>query len=170
MKKLLIIPSLVLLAATAFAVTNESLFRKGEATLDLAYAYSQNKEKLNDTFDRSGREGVHGVAAGGAYWFHRNVAFGVDSVIGNLSDTSDALVDNVNVSIIARLPVGVVAPYVLTGGGRDIEAGEYTVHAGAGLEWRLHKNVGVFGEGRYVWSQGSLEDHAQARLGIRFAL
>jgi hypothetical protein len=66
---------------------------------------------------------------------------------------------------------GFALPLIFGGGGYAVDgAGEGTIHAGGGLEWRIvPEKIGIFAEGRYTWSTGSNHgDAAQARLGVRF--
>lgn len=78
------------------------------------------------------------------------------------------LLQAASLSGIVRYPIGRFAPYALAGGGRDFHEGEYTVHAGAGLELRLHRGLGAFVEGRYVLTMNEPET-IQFRAGLRVA-
>lgn len=169
MKKHLTALCLALAFSLQPSVFAADLFRSGEVTLDLAATASDTKAKFNDAFDRSFSGADLGVSLGGAYWAHRNFGVGFDLTIPDADSTSEALFDDLNVSFLARVPIGHLSPYALAGGGRNIEHGEYTAHAGAGVEWRFNELLGTFAEYRYVWSQGSGEDTAQIRTGIRLA-
>lgn len=146
----------------------ESLFTTG-LTLDLAGTYSDAKAKFDDTFDHSARGGRWGVAVGATYWLHEYVGVGADAVLPDWNNVDRHWVGNANVSGYLRYPFGKIAPYALGGVGRNFTAGDYTIHAGAGVEYRIQPHVGLFAEARYIWGFYRSPEYAQARVGIRFA-
>lgn len=114
-------------------------------------------------FERDGRLGAGG---GIQYFFHRNLGIEAEAYSEN---TAHHLVDYVNGNLIARFPLGSsgVAPYIFGGGGRQLDP-IYQWHwdAGGGLEWRFSPHVGVFLDGRYVWTDET-RDYGLGRGGLR---
>ncbi len=69
-----------------------------------------------------------------------------------------------------RFPFDCFAPYVFgTAGGLVDGNNSFAVGAGGGVEYRFAPSVGVFTDGRYVWADGSDEQHIFIRGGVRFA-
>lgn len=63
-----------------------------------------------------------------------------------------------------------LAPYVMVGGGADFEKGRYSLgfgNVGAGIEYRITDNIGLFSDGRYYY--GGSGNVANIRGGLRFA-
>jgi len=75
-------------------------------------------------------------------------------------------------SLIFRLPIGEtgLAPYAFCGGGYQFDPVDTSfLHAGAGLEYRFTHNVGIFVDGRWVWSDRD-RNYGLARAGFRFCV
>ena len=161
---------IALLAIITLNLNAASPYAQGEVTADVFGTYSQSKAKLNDAFDREFKNGTYGAGLGFNYFFHRNFALGVDAVVPSAAHATHSFFDQVNLDLTARLPLGdsAFAPYATGGLGRNMDTGEYTSHAAAGLEYRIAKAVGVFVEGRYTWGSRDNTDFAQARAGLRF--
>jgi len=170
MKKL----TLTFLASLAFVATSfagqelkeykpvvEPCFKDTELQLDIFASYSGTT---------SG--GSHGDGFGGGlgvnYFFTRNLGVAVS---GNLYDGDVNGVWNIDADLVLRFPIEgsiCIAPYIMAGGGLETNGSTTgTFNAGAGLEWRATQSIGIFGEGRYIWSAAD-EDGVQARLGLRF--
>ena len=61
-----------------------------------------------------------------------------------------------------------LAPYVVVGGGAGWDGTAVGFgHVGGGLEWRFHKNIGLFADGRYFY--GAPDGIGVLRSGLRFA-
>ena len=65
------------------------------------------------------------------------------------------------------------APYLFGGAGGlyAVGQGRFEGHAGAGLEYRFTKQIGIFGDGRYVWvdgHHGNIPQFGLFRLGLNF--
>lgn len=80
-----------------------------------------------------------------------------------------------NGSLFLRLPIegAGFAPYIFGGGGRQWKyLTEWTVHGGAGLEFRFNRYTALFGDARRVFSvshrDGDELDYWLARAGLRF--
>jgi hypothetical protein len=118
------------------------------------------------SLNRIERNGKLGAGLGVQYFFHRMLGVSVDAYS---ESTGDHLIDNVNADLIARFPIANtgVAPYILGGGGRQIDPlYQWTVNAGAGIEWRFSPHVGIFIDGRYVWADET-KDYGLGRAGLR---
>ncbi|MFQ3577687.1 MAG: hypothetical protein SNJ52_01575 [Verrucomicrobiia bacterium] len=69
-----------------------------------------------------------------------------------------------------RFPTDCLAPYVFgTVGGIVDGENVFSVGGGAGLEYRLSPQIGLFGDGRYVYGDGGDETSVFVRAGLRFA-
>ncbi len=113
------------------------------------------------------RDGELGLGTGLTYFFHRNV--GVEAY-GFTESTHNNFFDYVGGNLIARFPLfeSGVAPYVLGGGGRQLDPlYQWYWDAGGGIEWRFVKSFGVFVDARYVWAD-TTKDYGLGRLGLKF--
>ena len=149
------------------AAAEGDLFSAKEFTLDLSGVYGVGKAKLNDVFDQHYKHGDYGIAAGVTYWATEYFGAGADILLPAVDDVRGSIISDISLSLKGRYPIGKVAPYVLAGGGRNVKAGKYTVHAGVGLDYRFAKKWSAFGEFRTIWT----DDHAyqaQPRLGISY--
>lgn len=75
-------------------------------------------------------------------------------------------------SVIARFPIETarLGPYIYGGGGANFDGERIgTGHLGGGLDFRMNRNVGVFSDGRYIFTGKDANDAATFRLGMRFA-
>ena len=149
--------------------TADDKYRANELSLDLFGSYQHPEHKLSHLFQTDIRN--HGVWGGGIgvnYFFTKQVGIGADM---NIPNNDGAFVDQVQGSLIARVPIGNsgFAPYVFGGGGRGFDpVDEWLGHAGVGGEFRLNRMTGVFVDGRYVWADRS-SNRALFRAGLRFA-
>ncbi len=79
----------------------------------------------------------------------------------------------VTANFILRYPVELCnvcfAPYIFGGGGGLFDGEKVGFgDAGAGLEWRITPNFGVFGDWRWIFTGKGKNDISQSRGGIRF--
>ena len=114
------------------------------------------------------RDGNFGPGLGIAYFPHR--FFGLQGEAYSDSSRGSYFVDAAGAHFIGRFPAGAagVAPYVLSGVGRQFDPGpQWTWDAGAGVEWRFLRHVGIFSDARYVWAEKSA-DFGYMRVGINF--
>jgi hypothetical protein len=73
--------------------------------------------------------------------------------------------------LILRLPLGQsgFAPYIFGGGGHQFDAVKlWFGQAGAGMEYRFTRHVGVFLDARTVWPNET-KFYGVARAGMRFS-
>ncbi len=143
-------------------------FRANEFSVDLFASYVRGEaDEWDDVFDDTDG-GRWGGGLGVNYFFTRWVGVGADAVVHN---NRGAFVDHINSSLILRVPIDAIslAPYFMAGGGRTFDPDKsWSLHAGAGLEFRLNANTGIFVDGRYFWAEDSVE-YSQLRSGLRFA-
>lgn len=77
-----------------------------------------------------------------------------------------------NASGIFRYPFGApgLAPYVFAGFGRQWDhAAQWLGHVGAGVEYRLNPETGIFVDAREVFA-AKTDDYILVRFGFRFNL
>jgi hypothetical protein len=125
------------------APPKERLFPANQLNLDLFGTYADR--------DRYGNSVNHGGGGVGLdYFFTRYLGIGADSYLEEWKWPY-----RVNGSAIVRLPLPAplhgLALYGLGGGGREFKnVAQYTWHGGGGVEWKLSRNFGIFGDIREV--------------------
>ena len=137
----------------------DTLFKAGEVSIDL----------FGDTqFSLADPQGMDWGAGVGLNFFPvRHVGVGVEAAS---SDFTGSFVDRVSLSLLARLPLEGqgIAPYAFGGAGWEWEGSrDYTLHAGAGLEFRTRAGWGLFMDMRQVFRDG--QNSQTARAGVRIA-
>jgi hypothetical protein len=121
----------------------ENLYPSNQLNLDLFGTYANR-----DRFGNSVNHGGGGV--GLDYFFTPNLGIGADSYVEEWKWPY-----RVNGSAILRLPLprpfSKLAIYGLGGGGREFKnVPQYTWHGGGGAEFKLSRNMGIFGDIREV--------------------
>ena len=157
-------------AATAEDYSEDNpLFRANEVSLDLFGSLSVGQETLNDITDERVRDdGRLGMGLGANYFFTRHLGLGGDAYTEN---AGHSFVDNASGNLIFRIPLDSIhlAPYAYGGGGRQFDpTGLWFAQAGAGLEVRFTRNIGLFADGRYVFTDGT-GNIGVGRLGFRYS-
>jgi len=106
-----------------------------------------------------------GGGVGLNYFFNRYVGIGADSYVEEWKAPY-----RVNGSVFLRAPIpgGIgLAPYGFGGGGRELKyVPQWTLHGGAGLEFRFNQYSGLFIDGRRVFPDKT-PDYTLARAGVR---
>jgi hypothetical protein len=147
----------------------DSLFRANETSLDLFGTVSVGQEIINHiSRHRVEDNGRLGLGLGGNHFFTRNIGLGVDAYTEN---TQHSFVDNSSANLIVRFPIDAIhlAPYVFGGAGYQFDpSGLWFGQAGGGLEVRFTKNLGIFTDARYVFTDGT-RNFGVGRLGLRCA-
>ena len=112
------------------------------------------------------------------YYFNTNFALGASAewadveAPGGSSSVGGVYAANATY----RFPIGMVAPYLLVGGGVQDFGGstEITARGGAGLQVALTSQFGLFGDWIYNFPGGGggdddFQDFQEVRFGLRFA-
>jgi hypothetical protein len=145
------------------------LFRAGETSLDLFGSLSVGQETIdNISKERVKDDGRLGAGAGINHFFTRHLGLGFDAYTEN---TQHSLVDNTSGNLIVRIPIDSIhlAPYAYGGAGYQFDpTGLWFGQAGGGLEVRFSRQVGIFIDGRYVFTDGA-RNVGVGRLGLRLA-
>lgn len=158
----------VIAIVTALPTQAEDMFTDGETSVDLAGTYTAAQPGgPAEVFDTNARHGDFGVSVGVSHFLTKHIGLSLDATVPAVDDVSGVLVENVSLGVVARLPLGKVAPYVEAGGGRDFETDRWTTHAGTGVEWRFTRNLSSFVGARYTFASSHGEDDLQFRVGIR---
>ena len=132
------------------------LYRPAEVSIDLFGSYTDHDVRSG------GEDEAWGGGLGVNFFFSRMIGIGVDSHTDRWQFPQHA-----NASLIVRFPSSAgFAPYGFGGAGRDWDNGQWTAHAGGGLELRLNKYTGLFADGRRVFPEDT-PDYTFARAGIR---
>jgi hypothetical protein len=142
-------------------------YTANELSLDMFGSYIAGERRAEDLFKTNIRHGVWGGGVGVNYFFTREIGIGGDI---NIPDDGGNFVNNIDGSLIARIPIvnSGLAPYVFGGGGRQTEpVWQWTGHAGVGLEYRFNPVTGIFADGRYMWVDKTA-DEILFRAGVRF--
>ncbi len=145
------------------------LYRDQEFTVDVFGGGTLDEHDVNHlNGSRIRRNGRAGLGGGGSLFFTRYL--GIEGEV--YTENPDAhFIDETSGSLVLRVPIGEtgLAPYIFGGGGHlfDPVANNFG-HAGAGLEFRFCPNVGVFADGRWVFTE-SLGNYGMGRAGLRIA-
>ena len=172
-KKLLVIGAGIVVAATVGrSAPLEDRFRYQPQAVDKFPLQEMNLDLFGTyaTRDRYGNSGDFGGGGVGlSYFFTRYVGIGADSYIEEWKWPY-----RVNGSLILRAPLpqlGGLAPYAFGGGGRQFKyVPQWTFHGGGGLEFRMNRYTGLFGDARRVFSDlSSSRDYTLVRGGLRLS-
>ena len=151
------------------STSDYSLYREQELQLDLFGTGTLNEQTIDHISGSSvEHNGRLGLGAGANYFFTRCIGVGGDFYTEN---TAHIFVDSASGNLIARLPIGDtgVAPYIFGGAGHDFyQVAQTFGQAGAGVEFRFTRNVGLFIDARYVFPD-TTEDYGVGRAGLRFS-
>lgn len=150
------------------------LFTANETTLDFFGTYLNPEHNFTSFPNRNIHRGTWGGGVGMNYFWSKDVGIGADT---SFQDGESKFVNHVGGNLMVRFPIEPLrmAPYVFAGGGRNFDPiGSWFGDAGGGLEFRLNHNLGIFGDGRYIWNDRAIRadgtrDSLLLRAGIRVA-
>ena len=152
------------------SMDNSPLYRSQELDLDLFGTASIGHQTLEHiSGDRLRRHALYGGGGGLTYFFCKYV--GVGGEYDAESRDGGGFFDNAEGNIFLRVPIldTGLAPYVFGGGGYEFQDVRQDFgQAGAGLEFRFCRHVGIFADGRYVFADKT-DNYAQVRVGLRVA-
>ena len=149
--------------------SDSNLYRAQEFSVDL-FGVGTIDQHTIDHFsgNRVKHNGVLGGGAGINYFFTRYVGIGGDAYVEH---PDHHYIETPSANLILRLPImdTGLAPYVFGGGGYQFdEAGQDFAQGGGGVEFRFEKDIGLFVDGRYVFTDKT-ENYAAVRAGIRLS-
>lgn len=145
------------------------LYRCNELSLDAFGTASLGQHTLAHLSGSRVRHNTEfGAGVGLNYFITRNFGLGADVYSEN---TSGPFLDSASANLILRLPLGQsgFAPYIFGGGGQQFDMAKACFgQAGAGIEYRFTRQMGVFVDARAVLPEKT-RGYGLARLGLRFA-
>ena len=157
------------LGAEKAAFSKDDRYRAQEVDVDIFASGSLGQTTLEHlSGSRITHDGRLGAGVGLGYFFTRNFGVGVDAYTENVGHS---FVDSASANFIARVPLGNsgFAPYAFGGGGYQFDpVALWYGQAGAGLEFRFTRSVGLFVDGRYVFTDGT-PNYGLFRGGLRLA-
>ncbi|MEI8386487.1 MAG: hypothetical protein WCG76_02705 [Verrucomicrobiota bacterium] len=176
MKKLsLTIVMAVAVVGSAFAGTSAKTF-KDKVVVEPTCKFRDMEFQI-DTF-YSGvvgtRNSTLGTGSGGGlglnFFFAKYFGIGWEGSLYSNQGTASWM--PVNGNFFVRFPICAInlAPYVMVGGGADFQRNRASIgygNVGAGVEYRITNNIGLFTDGRYMY--GGSGNVANIRGGLRFA-
>ncbi len=154
--------ALTLLAIGAVFARGEDVYAKGDFTVSPFASY-----RVTEWGADNGKFGA-GLAVG--YHLRDNVAIELETlsegytsapVIGSLTEAG------ANLKWYLPLKQSGLAPYALIGYTRNLDEDQNRMNAGAGIEWRFTKVVGVFADGRWTHDFNRV-GHSLFRSGLTF--
>ena len=175
-KTLTLLAVVIATAATSFAGTDskkvvvapqQDLFRAGEVQVDAALVGAAGK------FNGHNNVGALGGGLGLSYFFTKYFGVGIDDSLGGCvgGNGASGAIDNLQGNLIGRLPIESLhlAPYAMVGGGATWgnSRGQGNGNVGGGLEYRINRSVGLFGDYRWLYGSQSLSENL-FRAGVRF--
>jgi hypothetical protein len=147
------------------------LYSANEFSMDLFATYAHSEGEFNDLLTTDITHGeAWGAGAGLTYFFTREIGVGGDFSIADFPGT-DWEVNFFTGNVFFRLPLGNsgLAPYIFGGGGRGVyPVWQWLYGGGVGLEFRMNPHVGIFTDGRFLWSEKSTSlNELVLRAGLR---
>src|SRR5258706_6007447 len=143
---------LLLNTANALAGTTVPYANVGKGTYNVTEGtYFPAHEPTLDIFGTV-RDNWHlGVGVGANYFFTQWLGAGVETRVEEFDWPNQ-----INASVLARYPIEKwrLAPYIYGGGGRQFHDGsQWLAHIGGGLDYRLTRCAGLFGDVRETFAE-----------------
>ena len=164
----------VAVAGSAFAGTDVKTF-KDKVVVEPTCNFRDTEIQVDlfgaGAFSNQARS-AFGGGIGANFFFARYFGIGVEQDLMGRSGTP-ALWSTLG-SLYLRYPICSwnLAPYMMVGGGTTYASnlkGHGEGHVGAGLEYRFTPHIGIFTDGRYVYSSVEPKGGALVRTGLRLA-
>lgn len=150
---------------------DSDLYRAQEFSVDL-FGTGAIDQRTIDHFsgNRVKHNGVLGGGAGINYFFTRYIGIGGDAYVEH---PDHHYIETPSGNLIVRIPIldTGFAPYVFGGGGYQFSedaAGQDFAQGGGGVEFRFERDIGLFVDGRYVFTDKT-QNYAVVRAGIRLS-
>lgn len=145
MKRILLTLALALscLGAQAQPTSLPGYYGPSEFVLGLSSTWTTPASDFDIT------KGTVGITVNGTKFFNQYAGATAEIGVVDLYNVGNLVIDQVSLGATLRYPINRVAPFVRVLVGRDFNQGLYTFDTGAGLEYRLTRNLGAFVEGRY---------------------
>ena len=176
MKKLsLTIIMAVAVVGSAFAGTETKTF-KDKVVIEPTCVFRDMEFQIDAFYSGyigSKHSTLHTGSGGGLglnFFFARYFGVGWEGSVYDNAGTASWLPLNGNVFFRYPICSWHLAPYVMVGGGADFQRDRKVIgfgDVGAGLEYRITNNIGLFSDGRYYF--GGSGNVANIRGGVRFA-
>jgi hypothetical protein len=151
------------------APQSDELFRANEFDVDASVIGAAGK------YNNVTRTGALGGDLGLSYFLTRYFGVGVDDALGGGvggNTKATGAIDSLQADLIGRYPIESLhlAPYATVGGGAiwGNNRGQGDGNVGGGLEYRITRSVGVFGDYRWLYGNNGLSENL-FRAGVRFA-
>ncbi len=145
------------------------LYRDTELSVDFFGGGTLDEHDVNHINGSRIREnGRLGLGGGGSFFFVRYL--GIEGEVYT-ENPNRQFINQTDGSLVLRLPIGEtgLAPYVFGGGGHlFVPVATNFGHAGAGLEFRFTPNVGLFTDGRWIFTE-NIGNYGMGRAGLRIA-
>jgi hypothetical protein len=149
--------------------SDDCRFRANEWQVDISATGKVGNSSSNYNQGVGGNLGVN-------YFFTKYIGIGVDDSVGGTARPGQTSVgyDSLQADLLARYPICSLnlAPYVMVGGGASwATTSQGNGNVGGGLEYRLTKNVALFGDCRWLFGSNGSGYLSQAlpRAGLRLA-
>jgi len=160
----------VMEASSPSADSDYPLYHAQELSID-GFASGTLHERYFDHFNGHTlrHDARFGAGLGANYFFTRYLGIGGDAY--SESVTRGEFVDAASGNLIVRVPIinTGIAPYVFGGGGHQFDLVQQTFgQAGAGLEFRVVRHVGLFVDARAVFPDRT-QNYGEARAGLRIS-
>ena len=177
MKKLLTTAIAAFIAVTAVQAGDGKSFKEIKSVAEPECLYRDQEFQIDGFYSGffGSRKSVFGTGSGGGfglnYFFCKYVGVGYEFQAYDNQKFGSILPLSGN--LFLRYPICSInlAPYIIVGGGGTWSTadgkGTGFGNVGAGLEYRLTKNIGIFSDGRYFY--GGVGNVADLRAGLRFA-
>lgn len=175
MKKLsLTIIMAVAVVGSAFAGTDAKTF-KDKNVVEPTCLFRANELQLDAFaagFWHKGSNPGWGGGLGVNYFFTKFIGIGVEEdLLARRGETTEWVTAG---NLLLRYPICSInlAPYALVGGGASYgckRQGHGFGDVGAGLEYRVTSNIGLFSDARWVYSSEDPKSSVLGRAGLRFA-
>jgi hypothetical protein len=176
-KTLTLLAVVLATAATSFAgqsskkvvvAPEQDLFRAGEVQVDAFVAGAAGK------YNNHNNAGALGGGLGLSYFITKYFGIGFDNSLGGTignNGVTGGVVDALQGQLIGRLPIESLhlAPYAMVGGGAfwGGNRGQGNGNVGGGLEYRINRGLGLFGDYRWLYGNNGLSENL-FRAGVRF--